>query len=1112
MEYPPLSIFTTVDIDGHLVVIAIPIDGSTADRYALVFRDEPYPVVVTGVPIPYMGDAHPRGEPFDSLREEYATDLRKGVGEDAAALRYAFSVGFHLNRAAQRERRANGEDVFVRAVPPFRVRDTSIKPGLYGHSSSIHTATLLFQKRNAVYTLNEMLAAAKDHAAAGDGAPGGKECTKLWGALAAYSECEKKYPREARWLERQGLTYGSKIVLARGAVMLDSRTDRLQRLTSGDRIELHMNGGCDKIFESDLCELKGPPVTPFLRTASFDIETVDPETAGTVPMWDNPHTYIYAIALCTDKSCTIFYARPPSAAPDPAILPRLQATVSDAEIVLVDSEKQLLTRFLSALRAYDPDVIITYNGDSYDWPFVLNRCVTHNIRAPVGPFENTSATARKKTFDTGAGQRDSFEVVTRLGGELRGGNERVTTMRGVPGVVLVDMYTVLLPLNLASHTLDAVSRHVLGDEVGKVDLSYAKQRALHLTEKQQDAAPPSAKRPRGGEAAAAISEILHYVAQDAHLPMKLMTTTITWPKTAALAAETFTPPQDILSRGQQIRVYTMLLRYAHEQGRVGNNPLDASEQLDKVPGATVLPPIVGFHAPAPAGALRELKELPPARLAELAALPTFSVVQVWDFMSLYPSIIITFLICYTNFRPRGDAYPLLRSMLQVDPEMREELGEDVLYTDYLDCFAKDPDCVLPTMLKRLFAQRKRYKRLMKEAFRAGDMAGYNAYNAGQLAVKVVMNSAYGFTGVLGGKGMYPEPALASTITACGRAIIDMTRDMACERHEFDVTYAHKLEDGSTVDVPMRVLVTPDAAEFAALGPLPADESGFEAVLLVNIVYGDTDSVMPKLTRFNEDLSDAAWEAVGSFCADRITAKFKEMFTGMGYPESWIILEYEKLYRGYMLDKKKRYAGFKIEPGKPGVLSTSGLLTARRDNPQMARRLYGELLECFIVKKDPAAAIQLLRAELAALVEGRAPLEDFVFTTQVRRAYANPEILGNQLKLRGEEQGTPVDAGRRVAYYYGHPRKPNGAAGRKAELYFENSPRAGQTGPCTFYLAKYLEKPIMGLLEHFSDHLATIGVDLSRDVRGLFTRTREQCKARGVGNRTLTAFFKSSKKS
>ncbi len=335
---------------------------------------------------------------------------------------------------------------------------------------------------------------------------------------------------------------------------------------------------------------------------------------------------------------------------------------------------------------------------------------------------------------------------------------------------------------------------------------------------------------------------------------------------------------------------------------------------------------------------------------------------------------------------------------------------------------------------------------MKQAYKDGNTALYNAYNAAQLAVKVVMNSAYGFTGVLGGKGLYPEPALAATITSCGRDIIAMTKKMACERREFDTVYSEKDSEGKMVDLPLHVLVTPDAAEFATLGPQPRSESGFDLVLMVTVVYGDTDSVMPKLICFNEDLSDAAWEAVGSYCADRITDTFKAMFAEMGYPESWIILEYEKLFRGYMLDKKKRYAGKKIEPGKPPVLSSSGLLTARRDNPPLARRLYGGILEDFIMHNNPKAAIQRLRDTLDALVKGTLPLEDYVFTTQVRRNYANADVLGNQLKLRGAEQGTPVEAGQRVAYYYGKPRKPELGAGLKAELHFADSPAASRRRP------------------------------------------------------------------
>lgn len=1106
------------------------IGTETREKVVLCFSNFYASFVCEAQPLPYLGDDHCTAPWIQTLRAAHEErHFSENETLEASNWHYALDVAFHLRHQHRKTHGGREGRPYWTKTPPAPVHVACAeKRALYGHGGKIYTLSLKFKDARALYQIKELILDAGDFVAGEGSVPGGNLYLPLWRAVAELRTCETKYSHEARWLEEQGLTYGSVFSVKEESITRDSRKDAFPRISHA-KLELHIENP-DRFIVEDSIIFKDVPMADGMRVASFDIETVNTENGDVVPLWDQASVYIYAIALHThvgDKEvCRVFYTREKGLEDGQEGLERaVQGQVQGVEFVLCRNEATLLQKFILAVRRFAPDVLGTYNGNGYDWPFVLHRCLALGVSAKLGVLVNCHSFPRKKTYDSAAaGQRDSWEVVsfphlhpfTREGKLRRGGHS------GIPGVLLLDMYKIVQDSHkLSSYKLDFVARELLGsagiDGPGKVQLSYAEQRRLHLTEVSEPPAasgPPAAKRskPVAGEA---LAKIVEYVAQDAHLVQRLMDTTLTLSKTVALAALTSTPLQAVVDRGQQIKVYNTLVRTAHSQGRVANNTLPCEKQLKEVPGATVLPPTTGFHAPCKADALEELQELPLELLGRVADLDTFCTVQVWDFMSLYPSIMITFNICYSNFYPEGQEYEELQALLALDnslvlaaAEAARAAGQDpdserITYLDYLSCFAQDSRCVLPVLEKSLFEQRKDYKKKMKQAYKDGNTALYNAYNAAQLAVKVVMNSAYGFTGVLGGKGLYPEPALAATITSCGRDIIAMTKKMACERREFDTVYSEKDSEGKMVDLPLHVLVTPDAAEFATLGPQPRSESGFDLVLMVTVVYGDTDSVMPKLICFNEDLSDAAWEAVGSYCADRITDTFKAMFAEMGYPESWIILEYEKLFRGYMLDKKKRYAGKKIEPGKPPVLSSSGLLTARRDNPPLARRLYGGILEDFIMHNNPKAAIQRLRDTLDALVKGTLPLEDYVFTTQVRRNYANADVLGNQLKLRGAEQGTPVEAGQRVAYYYGKPRKPELGAGLKAELHFADSPRGKQTPPCRYSLAKYLEKPISGLLAHFA-HLDEVSLS---EVRGLFKGCKAQTRARGLGNRSLNAFFK-----
>lgn len=45
----------------------------------------------------------------------------------------------------------------------------------------------------------------------------------------------------------------------------------------------------------------------------------------------------------------------------------------------VETEEELLRKFLDHIRELKPHVMVTYNGDSFDWPYVDHRCKLFNI-------------------------------------------------------------------------------------------------------------------------------------------------------------------------------------------------------------------------------------------------------------------------------------------------------------------------------------------------------------------------------------------------------------------------------------------------------------------------------------------------------------------------------------------------------------------------------------------------------------------------------------------------------------------------------------------------------------------------------------------------------------
>lgn len=110
--------------------------------------------------------------------------------------------------------------------------------------------------------------------------------------------------------------------------------------------------------------------------------------------------------------------------------------------------------------------------------------------------------------------------------------------------------------------------------------------------------------------------------KDAELPLKLMEKLCCIYNYSEMARVTGVPVNYLLSRGQQIKVVSQLLRKAREKGFILPTSRVTKNADDKgFEGAYVLEPVIGFY------------QEPIATL---------------DFASLYPSIMMAHNLCYTT--------------------------------------------------------------------------------------------------------------------------------------------------------------------------------------------------------------------------------------------------------------------------------------------------------------------------------------------------------------------------------------------------------------------------------------------------------------------------------
>ena len=94
-------------------------------------------------------------------------------------------------------------------------------------------------------------------------------------------------------------------------------------------------------------------------------------------------------------------------------------------------------------------------------------------------------------------------------------------------------------------------------------------------------------------------------------------------------------------------------------------------------------------------------------------------------------------------------------------------------------YSKDRESVLSTILKKWFDERVKYKNAMKRAFKSGDKEAGANYHMKQYTMKILLNSLYGATAL--GSFRYGNVILSESITLSGQRIIQESA-LAANRH------------------------------------------------------------------------------------------------------------------------------------------------------------------------------------------------------------------------------------------------------------------------------------------------------------------------------------------
>ena len=406
--------------------------------------------------------------------------------------------------------------------------------------------------------------------------------------------------------------------------------------------------------------------------------------------------------------------------------------------VVCESEKDLLQKWIKFIRKLDPDIITGYNINTFDWNYIYKRCKLLDIELDLQYLTRLHDYPAKYVVE---------KLVTNAYGE------NIFKYMNAPGLLNSDLYTIIKrEKKLPSYKLDYVATEYIGDQKDPMT-------ALDLFNMSQGTAKE-------------IATVIHYCVKDCTLVIDLILKLCIITNNIAMANVTWVPMEYIESKGQQIKVHSQLTYEARlNDYLVPTIPYKDSSELDeeeKFTGATVQEAEPGAH---------------------------FEQITGLDFASLYPSIMIANNYSYETI-VKGPKYDNIDEVEYKDIIWTEDAGTPQERVEKVR-FVQNKKGILPIMLEKLWTERKAIKKEMKnvkaqlkEAKTNEEKAAlsmqYDVLDGFQLAMKVSMNSIYGFTGA--NLGRLPEKRIAAATTAEGRRMIQACKEYVESNYDCKVVY------------------------------------------------------------------------------------------------------------------------------------------------------------------------------------------------------------------------------------------------------------------------------------------------------------------------------------
>lgn len=641
----------------------------------------------------------------------------------------------------------------------------------------------------------------------------------------------------------------------------------------------------------------------------------------------------------------------------PAILERVYFGMnplgpsSDATIDMrgFDTEEGMLSAFCRWLDDTDPDIWNGFNNFGFDDNYLHTRLGLYGIEDQLNS-RGFDVEIRKKNFASNAFQFDAHYLQ--------------------------------MPLRFFMDLL-IFARREFKTEMTKFTLENVSQILLH--EGKHDVSPQEIFDAWATRNAGQLTRVGEYCVQDCALVARIMDFKQVYSTLFSRSELFLCDPRDLLLKGQQQIVFNLIFQQVRtatnfcvpDSAEVAMDQFesDASSESESEDAEAEFTVAASSRAGAGPGAGRggppKKVKFKGATVLEPKKGAYMCPVSGLDFASLYPSIMTAYNLCHSTKLLSTDAAEGIPPEQLYTTELSGGRVSTFVQKDYRRG-------VLPQILLNLWAMRKRVKKLMAQAKESRDRNLHAIYNAKQLAVKVAMNSIYGFCGADNGK--LPMKDIAETVTANGRMLIERSKNYV--------------------------------------------ESWYPC----EVVYGDTDSIYvrffldelePRLQnpRTPEDVRELMqWVFQRSQeAADRITANYI----------SPIELEFEKVMFPFVLFKKKRYTYVEYEKFDEVIdedsVNMKGIAPTRRDYAPFVKRVCTGAIHKILLDRDVDGAFRYVEEEMMRLLKGQYPIEDLVVSRSLSKRpdqYANPNTPHVALALRIEERtGVRTRLGERIQFVF-----------------------------------------------------------------------------------------------